>query len=435
MSKIPFLRHVYKTPILRDWLAFEGQRGCLPIEGGLCLQMAKSPPPLPGTVAAQAAAQAAKETASKTPATPPPPKKDTAAAILWWMVERRDKKLVRTQPKSPPQPPKPFDLYDIPQAMRAAGFEVAARFAQRWLDAPAYNAFFTGAEGKTIEQRYPDTQIDSRSITLNWLLKNAKIERRYDALLRKLKTTNALDALARSFTRHLESHTTSHDLDTGVLCRGDLQALHSGFQFQFEAVGLLDTLTDTLGMTDVTAALANFNFYAAVANAEIRTTVYNLYNTPSGTQQCRKSTVTVTHIWVYAKDSYSFQDDGASSQYLGHWNRHGVIVLPAALAASVGMKTVFDIAKDSRDYPYKFRKALDWLKEQRLELWNEQVARLPVDTDNTLAVTDVHYPVRNRDYQQWRETHQRGGDFLVFSDLRRLRLHQPIVLDMPEVCR
>jgi hypothetical protein len=82
----------------------------------------------------------------------------------------------------------------------------------------------------------------------------------------------------------------------------DWQALHADFQFQLETVGMLDTLTDSLGMTDLTASMANFAFYAAVAKAHIKTSIYNRYNTPSGTQSCRKSTV---DVWAYAKDSCS----------------------------------------------------------------------------------------------------------------------------------
>ncbi len=56
--------------------------------------------------------------------------------------------------------------------------------------------------------------------------------------------------------------------------QGNWQTLHEQFQFQLEPVGMLDTLTDTLGMTDVTAALANINFYAAVARAHLKIDVF-----------------------------------------------------------------------------------------------------------------------------------------------------------------
>jgi hypothetical protein len=161
--------------------------------------------------------------------------------------------------------------------------------------------------------------------------------------------------------------------------QGDWQTLHEQFQFQLEPVGMLDTLTDTLGMTDVTAALANFNFYAAVARAHIQTDVYNRYNTPTGTQHCMKSTVTVSHVWVYAKDSYSFHDSGQSSQYLGHWNKNGVIVLPAAVAARVGMAAAAAAIK-----PY-WKEGEILVNALRIELWNEKLAHLPVDIGKRTA--------------------------------------------------
>ena len=39
--------------------------------------------------------------------------------------------------------------------------------------------------------------------------------------------------------------------------------------------------------------------------------------------------MTVTHVYAYAKDNYSFNDDDGPSQYLGHWNKQGVIFVPS----------------------------------------------------------------------------------------------------------
>ena len=71
----------------------------------------------------------------------------------------------------------------------------------------------------------------------------------------------------------------------------------------------------------------------------------------------------------------------------------------------------------------------------RIELWNEKLAHLPVDIGKKMAEGDVYYPVRNRDYRQWRMTKGRGGDFLIMTEPKLVRLEQPIDLNMPEVCR
>jgi hypothetical protein len=352
--------------------------------------MDKSPPPL--LQAGQ------KSTPRPEVAAPPAPKakvppKPILVGLLEWMT-KPEAEASAYPGKSTRKLPKPFDLYDIPAALKTAGFTVAAKLSQKWLDAPAYSAYGTDEPGSAKEQTYPKDKVDTTSISLGWLRDLPKVEERYQALLGNLSSTNALRELRKNFTNHLATYSNmSHDLNTLEHCQGDWQTVHTLFQFQLEAVSMLDTMTDTLGMTDVTAALANFNFYAAVARANITPKIYNVYNTPTGTQRCSKSTVKVTHIWVYAKDSYSFQDGGQSSQYLGHWNKHGVIVLPAAVAASVGMASAAATIK-----PY-WKEAANMINALRVEYWNDKVERYPLDIGSSLAEKDVYYPVRNRDYR------------------------------------
>jgi hypothetical protein len=434
MSKVPYLKPEYTRTFFIEWQLFDDAQGCAPLQhDGLCLQMHKSPPALPLT-AEQARTKAVAAPVTKTPAPPPPPKKETAQVFLEWMIERREKKHAQAQPQTQgkPQPtlPKPFDLYDIPAAMKSAGFTVSAQLAQKWLDGPAFTAYGTDDPGTAKERRYPPHLVDHSTVSLGWLRGYPKIEQRYQALLRQLTSPNALRELRKNFTKYLTTYPgLDHDLSTREHSQSDWQALHEQFQFQLEPVGMLDTLTDTLGMTDVTASLANFNFYAAVARAHIQTDVYNRYNTPTGTQHCMKSTVTVSHVWVYAKDRYSFHDAGQSSQYLGHWNKKGVIVLPAAVAASVGMAAAAAAIK-----PY-WKEGENLVNALRIELWNEKLAHLPVDIGKKMAEGEVYYPVRNRDYRQWRKVKQRGGDFLIMTEPKLIRLDQPIVLGLAEVCK
>ena len=73
---------------------------------------------------------------------------------------------------------------------------------------------------------------------------------------------------------------------------------------------------------------------------------------------------------------------------------------------------------------------------QRLEVGSEfELFRFALDTGGSLLEKDVYYPIRNRDYRQWRAKHQRGGDFLIITETKLVKLDQPIVLDMPEVCQ
>jgi hypothetical protein len=88
---------------------------------------------------------------------------------------------------------------------------------------------------------------------------------------------------------------------------------------------------------------------------------------------------------VYVKDNYTFTDsEGDPSQYLGHWSRDGVIVMPLDA-----------VAETSRYIPY-----LD----------------SPVTLGNPLVKGNVYYPVYNNDFRKWELKHQRGGDFVTYSD-------------------
>ncbi len=114
-------------------------------------------------------------------------------------------------------------------------------------------------------------------------------------------------------------------------------------------------------------------------------------------------------MYVYARDSYSFNDTGVDSQYLGHWNKTGVVLHPAAALA--------DMSKSG------------------YELGNETLPPFPIDIAGRLLVKDIYYPIRNRDFVVWRQKKGRGGDFLVYSDLKLIKLSMPMVLDFGEVCQ
>jgi hypothetical protein len=162
MSKLPFLKPEYTRTFFIEWQLFEDAQGCAPLQhDGLCLQMHKSPPALPQT-AEQTRAKVIAAPVAKTPAPPPPPKKETAQTLLEWMIEREEKKQAQAQGKTQTPLPKPFDLYDIPAAMKSAGFTVSAQLAQKWLNGPAHNAYRTDDPGTAKEGRYPPHLIDHK---------------------------------------------------------------------------------------------------------------------------------------------------------------------------------------------------------------------------------------------------------------------------------
>jgi hypothetical protein len=187
-------------------------------------------------------------------------------------------------------------------------------------------------------------------------------------------------------------------------------------------VSNLDTLDGTFGLTDLTASLANFSFVAAIANAQVRTEKY--YNYPKGVAPvfCCQSTVEVTHIYVYVRDSYSFagKPGKKASRYLGHWNRNGVILVPAAVASDLAANYGNDVQWGNGPYTEDgFDKPVDILKG----LFGETRKQ------------DVYYPVRNSDYHKWREKFAQGGDFVIYTEPTKIKLPKPIKFTLDEICK
>lgn len=431
-EKIPYAKNHYQSVFagIREWQLFEHQLGCTPVKlDGICLRMDKFPPPLPSDSSTNPAATSKVSQPEPPPEPKPPPKEPLGKFLLWVLSEPKTKEEKQKEIK-------PFDLYDIPKAMKAEGFTVGAKLSQRWLDGRAYQAYVKDADGDDVEGRYADDMIDTKTVKLSWLRQLPAIEKRYQTLRTTLTSDNALKVMKENFRAHLlsERRLFSGEFDALAHCKNDCQTLHKQFQFQRSDVSMLDTLLPlnhktvsdygrNIGMSDVTASLANFAFYAAVAKADVSREQYNRYNTPNGKMHCVHSKIKITHIYVYAKDSYSFYDKGKASQYLGHWNKTGVVILTDAAAASWGMKKIMDSSE--KDVPWN----------QRIELENDTYPPFPVDLVGKLLGKDIFYPIRNRDYREWRDKKGRGGDFLIFSDLQLIRLDPPIVVDMGEACQ
>lgn len=374
---------------------YQGTRGCIPLETqkGVSIDRLapgeKPPPPPP-------------EPPPKAPGVPPRgsapdslPKPDQATA------------------KEPPKPPEaevcenppPFDLQDVPIAMDNLGWKVSAKLARIWFASPAH----TYNDDPTSHQ-----PLNDGDVTLGWVLKFRNVRKKYEKLLsndiyseRSVRT--AAD-ITKTFIRNLflDRHSTLNFNTSGFI--ENLPKFHSDWQFQLSSISNFDTL-ENFAPTDLTGALANFNIYAAIGSVEISGEKYFRYE-KSGNFYCLNATGKITHIYVYVKDNYSFN----GKQYLGHWNKHGVIISPGSL-----------------------------LTESRSPKRNSDIDILarainkPVDTRRGLfgrfRDSDVYFPVYNADYNRWRQKHHRGRDFMIYSKPVRLRLNKPIHLELGEICR
>lgn len=290
---------------------YKGSQGCVPLDTQRSVSInrlapgEKPPPPPPKAISRPS-------NAPPPPAPPqPPPQTD------------------QTRTKGPPtqaesevcENPPPFDLQDVPIAMDNLGWKVSARLARIWFAGAAhtYNNVPTSVQ-----------PLNLNDVTLDWSLKFGNVKRKFENLISNdiyrqkaigLAREKILTRIERQFW---ENRGANLNINTGHLLNDILQ-FHKNWQFQLTPISNWDTL-ENLAPTDLTGALANFNIYAAIGNVEIFGDKYFRYVKTSNFY-CIDASARITHIYAYIKDNYSFND----KQYLGHWNKHGVIIAPGSL--------------------------------------------------------------------------------------------------------
>lgn len=246
---------------------------------------------------------------------------------------------------------------------------------------------------------YPPEMVDTKTITLKRLKEVHRAEVAYEKLVQRDSWVNAathavLEQMFSKLPKNLETINAERDY------QGDRQQMHRNLMFLGMRVDwpMLMKKADLLrpdaeysqGITDdMEAALGGFSFFAAVDEALIMRNHSNR----------NFRLVKIQAVSFYMMNPYSFYDRPGTSQYLGHWNKTGMFLVP-------------DPRKEKDDTAH----------------W----ANFPVYRGNDMyAKNAVMYPIHNRDYRQWQDKHNQGGDMLLFSDYKTIGLWEPIEFLIP----
>ncbi|WP_423383651.1 DUF6402 family protein [Burkholderia sp. LMG 32019] len=394
----------------KNWKCYSGVVGCVPIDTQQRISFDRlapnePPPPPPPKAAAPVAPQK--------PPTPAP-----AAAKPAAKPQPSDKPQDAEQADKLPE----FDLQDIPKAMDKMGWPISAKLAREWFASPQH------VYSDKLNSVQP---IDDTAVTLEWALKFRGALERFNQLVRQaIYTKNAAESAKNTLAPVIDKSFAAGQMNAaGIVIDTapfltDLLQFHIAWRFQYQSVSSIDTLDGT-ALSDLTGALANFNFYAAVGRATVTGERYYKYEGKNKIF-CLEPVVQITHIYVYIKDSYSFNDDSPSkSQYLGHWNKNGMVLSYVAAANDFFKSSNLNVGNST------------------IEKWHylpegEEINR-PIDKRTSrlrkFMAKDVYWPVHNKTYRDWRAAHNRGGDFMVYSRPKLVKLDKPIVLKFDTVCR
>ncbi len=264
-----------------------------------------------------------------------------------------------------------FQLRDIPSVMRSRlGWQVAATLMERWFNSAALAMPQEMKESRApyrLSQLSP-TQLEATTVTMAWALGFARVQNVMSSLQAKWSSPAGIAQLKDRVEKQ------SRGRNQQCWRFGDLsqpaKILEDTCQVNYIAFGRWSDPMD--------------DFYGAMGEAQVNVAVSGLVTA----QGSGKATVDINELGFYLRDAYDF-NDGQSfiSQPLGCWGFNGV---------ECGVRTQLNVPLEE----------------------------MVVD-ESPAAVRNRKYIVQNKDFRNWRTKNQRGGDFMVLSDVRRVRLPFP----------
>ncbi len=264
-----------------------------------------------------------------------------------------------------------FQLRDIPSVMRSRlGWPVAAALMERWFNGAAYQMtpeVKGSVEGQRLSQ-LPASQLDETTISMGWALGFARVQ----AAMDRLRTNWASPAGIAQLRDQVERQNKGRQQQCWRF--GDLnlpaKILDKTCQVNYLVFGRMSDPMD--------------DFYGAMGEAQLKVAVTGIV-TPLDSG---KAMVEIDELGFYLRDSYDF-NDGKSfiSQPLGCWGFNGM---------ECGILTHLTVPIEDA-----------------------------VADESPESVQSHKYLVQNQDFRRWREKNNRGGDFMIVSDVHRIKLPFP----------
>ncbi|MBF9264882.1 DUF6402 family protein [Paracidovorax cattleyae] len=284
----------------------------------------------------------------------------------------REKLRAELEKKLPPKVRR-FRLDEIPGVMRLhLGWPVAAALMARWFRGVGFaiSPSIKRSRSPNKLHQLPASQLEENVVSMGWALGFSRVRAAVSQLQAQWISPAGMAELQDRVKQQTRGQTPPWRF--GNLNR-PAKILDDTCQVNFLSVGRLSDPLD--------------DFYGAMGEATLKIAVSGLV-TP---RERGKVSIEIDELAFYLRDSYDFNDDSFLSQPLGLWGPLGVKRSP---------RSAVDIPLD--------------------EQW------IYADADDASRQS---YLVQNRHFRQWRALHGRGGDFVVVSDVHRVRLAFPITLE------
>lgn len=271
--------------------------------------------------------------------------------------------------KKPPQyATRLFQLRDIPSVMRSRlGWPVAAALMERWFNGAAYQMTQEMKESRSTSRlsRLSAAHLDENTVTMRWALGFARVRAAMESLHARWPSAAGISQLKDRVEN--QSRGRNHQCWRFGDLNQPAKILEDTCQVNYLAFGKLSDPMD--------------DYYGAMGEAQINVAVSGIV-TP---QSDGKTSIEIDELGFYLRDAYDFNDGRPFiSQPLGCWGFSGL---------ECSIETNFSIAIEDK----------------------------LVDEDPAI-LQNRKYLVLNNDFRKWRAKNNKGGDFMVLSDVHRVRL-------------
>ena len=268
-----------------------------------------------------------------------------------------------------------FRITDIPDVMQLKkGWPVAAQLMRRWFASPPYTMPVEVKNNRATASTLSSSNLETRVVTMAWALRFPRVKTACHALVESWASPAGLQELRKQILRTRPTAGGDKPWRFGDLSRSPV-ALDNMGQVNFREVG---AMTDPLD-----------DFYGSLGKATLKIAVTGMVQQNNGRYR-----IEIDEVGLYLRDTYEFNDDKSSfmSQALGYWGFNGVERSP---------QVRWDIAIDEK-----------FVNETSEE------------------TRDSMYAVQNDDFRAYRQKYKRGGDFVIYSDVHRVKLARPKILDL-----
>lgn len=256
-----------------------------------------------------------------------------------------------------------FHIDMIPNAMRKMGWEMAPKLMEHWFEiSPAYSfddkSKYDSLNGDA--RTLPPERVSVDIVKMDWAMKYEQVASGIQKLKNSWNTIKSRDVLKN---RLIRLGYDSKNFET-IGMSEDVKFLDATVQVNFMRIG---SKTDTVN-----------DWYGAIGNANLKVCLRGSVSHDGGS-----FIVNVDALGFYLKDTYDFLDD----DFLG-------LDIPELLGV--------------------------WGKSRILNK-AETLTYMSSYTQGFFGLLAREFsgfvPVFNSDFRKWREKHNTGGDFIVFSDV------------------